>query len=99
MLKLYLSFNVWLKFCPLDLDPWNRIFLRIRFQEAKILRILRILSTVNLYKPSFFRWMIMIYRLIYHHQQSQVLINLLTTFVHAAEQMSKFIYKVVFLEF
>ena len=66
--------------------PWIRIFLRIWSQEAKILRILRILSTVNLYKP-LFRWMIMIYRLIYHHQQSQVLIHLLITFVHAAEEI------------
>ena len=36
-------------FCPLDPDPWIRIFLRIRIriQEAKILRIqrIRILST------------------------------------------------------
>jgi len=26
---------------PLDLDPWIRIFLRIRIQEAKILRLQR----------------------------------------------------------
>ena len=33
---------------PLDPDPWIRIFLRIRIQELKILRIqrIRILSTV-----------------------------------------------------
>ena len=34
--------SFWLIFCPLDPDPWIRIFLRnrIRIQEAKILRIL-----------------------------------------------------------
>ena len=31
--------SFWLIFCPLDPDPWIRIFLRIRIQEAKILRI------------------------------------------------------------
>ena len=37
--------SFWLIFCLLD--PWIRIFLRIRIQEAKILRIqrIRILST------------------------------------------------------
>ena len=40
-----------LQFNPLDPAPWIRIFLRIRIQEAKILRIqqIRILSTVKLY--------------------------------------------------
>ena len=40
-------FSFWLIFYPLDPDPWIRIFLRIRIQEAKILRIqrIRILST------------------------------------------------------
>ena len=41
--------SFWLIFCPLDSDPLIRIFLRIRIQEAKILRIqrirIRILST------------------------------------------------------
>ena len=39
--------SFWLLFYPLDPDPWIRIFLRIRIQEAKILRIqrIRILST------------------------------------------------------
>ena len=41
--------SFWLIFCPLDPDTWIRIFLRIRIQEAKILRIqwirIRILST------------------------------------------------------
>ena len=32
-------FSVWLIFYPLDPDPWIRIFLRIRIQKAKILRI------------------------------------------------------------
>jgi len=38
-------------FYPLDPDPWIHIFLSIRIQEAKILRIqrIRILSTVNNY--------------------------------------------------
>ena len=42
MRKFYnLSFlSFWLIFYPLDPDPWIRIFLRIRIQEAKILRIL-----------------------------------------------------------
>ena len=41
-------------FFPLDSDPWIRIFLRIRIQEAKILRIhwIRILSTETITKPS-----------------------------------------------
>ena len=34
--------SFWLIFYPLDLDPWIRTFLRIRIQEAKILRIQRI---------------------------------------------------------
>ena len=34
------SFSFWLIFsCPLDPDPWICMFLRIRIQEAKILRI------------------------------------------------------------
>ena len=43
--KIFCSF--WLIFYPLDPDPWIRIFLRIRIQEAKVLRIqrIRILST------------------------------------------------------
>ena len=32
--------SFWLIFYPLDPDPWICIFLRIRIQEAKILRIL-----------------------------------------------------------
>jgi len=32
--------SFWLIFYPLDADPWIRIFLRIRIQEAKIFRIL-----------------------------------------------------------
>ena len=43
----FLFCSFWLIFCPLDPDPWIRIFLRILIQEAKILRIqrIRILST------------------------------------------------------
>ena len=39
--------SFWLIFYALDPDPWIRIFLLIRIQEAKILRIqrIRILST------------------------------------------------------
>ena len=40
VLTLFCSF--WLIFYPLEPDPWIRIFLRIRIQEAKILRIQRI---------------------------------------------------------
>ena len=42
-------FSFWLIFCPLDPDPWIRIFLRIRIQEAKIFRIqrIRILSSAS----------------------------------------------------
>jgi len=41
--KLFVFFSIfWSIFYPLDLDPWIRIFLRIRIQEAKILRIQRI---------------------------------------------------------
>ena len=40
--------------CPLNTDPWIRIFLRIWIQEAKMLRI-RILSTGNkLANPQYF---------------------------------------------
>ena len=39
MLFFFSSF--WSIFFPLDLDPWIRIFLRIRIQEAKILRLQR----------------------------------------------------------
>ena len=35
-------FWFWLIFCPLDPNPWIRIFLRIRIQEAKMLQIQRI---------------------------------------------------------
>ena len=43
----FFFYSFWLIFCPLDPDLWIRIFLRIRIQEAKILRIqrIRILST------------------------------------------------------
>ena len=41
--------SFWLIFCPLDLDPWIRIFLRIRIQEAKILGIL----STNVYNSIF----------------------------------------------
>jgi len=43
--------SFWLIFYPLDPDPWIRIFLRIRIQEAKMLRIqrIRILGTDLLY--------------------------------------------------
>ena len=45
-------FGWYLLFCPLDPDPWICIFLRIRIQEAKILRIQRILSTdQSFYSP------------------------------------------------
>ena len=27
---------IWLIFCPLDPDPWIRMFLRIRIQEAAL---------------------------------------------------------------
>ena len=39
--------SFWLKFYPLDPNQWIRIYLRIRIQEVKILRIqrIRILST------------------------------------------------------
>ena len=45
--QIWFFCSFWLIFCPLDPDPWIRIFLRIRIQEAKILRIqrIRILST------------------------------------------------------
>ena len=37
--------SFWLIFYILELDPWICIFLRIRIQEAKILRIQQILGT------------------------------------------------------
>ena len=48
--KIIFLCSFWLIFCPLDPDPWIQIFLRIRIQEAKILRI-RILSTAEKYTP------------------------------------------------
>ena len=42
--------SFWLIFYSLDPDPWICIFLRTRIQEAKILRIQRILSTVRNYQ-------------------------------------------------
>ena len=49
--KKFCFCSFWLIFYPLDPDPWIHIFLSIRIQEAKILRIqrIRILSTVNNY--------------------------------------------------
>ena len=48
-LRVKKFFLVWLMFCLLGPDPWIRLFLRIRIriQEAKILRIkwIRILRT------------------------------------------------------
>ena len=41
-IKILFCCSFWLIFCPLDPDPWIRIFLRIPVQEAKILRIQRI---------------------------------------------------------
>ena len=45
----FLLLQFFVDFCPLDPDPWIRIFFRIRIQEAKILWIqrIRILSTVH----------------------------------------------------
>ena len=40
--KKFFFLSFWLIFYPLDPDPWIRIFLRIRIQEAKILWIQRI---------------------------------------------------------
>ena len=54
-------YSFWLISYPLDPDPWIRIFLRIRIQEAKILRIqqirvrIRILSTGCLLEATFVR--------------------------------------------
>ena len=42
ILDLEVICSFWLIFYPLDPDPWVCIFLRIRIQEAKILRIQRI---------------------------------------------------------
>ena len=57
-LKKFFFCSFWLIFYALDPDPWIRIFLLIRIQEAKILRIQRIqiLSTAeklpNLFKST-----------------------------------------------
>ena len=47
-------FGCWQIFCPVDLDLWIRIFMRIRIQEAKMLQIqrtrIRILNIVDTYQ-------------------------------------------------
>ena len=52
--KILFFLRFWLIFCPLDPDPWIRIFLQILIQEAKILRTQRILSTAGKYYDSLY---------------------------------------------
>ena len=52
--KILFFLRFWLIFCPLDPDPWIRIFLQIRIQEVKIMRTQWILSTAGKYYDSLY---------------------------------------------
>ena len=89
--KVFCGF--WLIFYPLDLDPWIRIFLRIRIQEAKILRIqrIRVLSTGRI-TGMYLAWLIEIEWVDFYRDNLVIRQNWVLKVVSSIFVLYKFVY-------